>query len=239
VKPQLQIISETDRYLLINKPTLSHSTTGGKKTSEENRANSIAYALSCEFPQYIYSSPNPADCGLVNRLDYETSGLLVVAKTEGGWQELHELFTSARVKKSYLCVVEGELQEERTIEGYIFSSNKGSKKVKVSSRERDGVYSKTTYRPICFLNELNATVVEAKTGTGRRHQVRAHAAFAGHPLLGDTLYGASRHLPLDGIPPFILHGRSISASLSFEGEVHWSAPPPKYYFDLLDRYSLK
>lgn len=239
MKPQLQIISETPRYLLINKPTLSHSTTGGRKTSEENRINSIAYALSCHFPEYISSSPNRADCGLVNRLDFETSGLMVVAKTQAGWHELHELFTSGRVHKSYLSVVQGDLREERTIEGYIFSSNKGSKRVKVSTSERDGTYSKTIYRPIAYLEELDATVVEARTGTGRRHQVRAHAAFAGHPLLGDTLYGTSRDLPCNGIPPFMLHGSTISTTLSLEGEVCWSAPPPQYYLDLLHRYSLK
>lgn len=232
--PPLSLIAETARFVLFSKPALSHSTLGGKHTTDENKLNSIAYAVGLNLPQYASSSPNPSDNGLVNRLDFETSGLMVLAKSRDAWEELHGLFTNGRVKKSYLCLMEGEVKEE-IVEGYIYSSSRSSKKVRVSTRElRDSQYSRTIYRPICYIPSLDATAAEAHTGTGRRHQVRAHAAFAGHPLVGDTLYGAKTKLP-PMLPPFFLHSSTFHAKLSIEGEVRWHAPPPSYYLELLEQ----
>jgi 23S rRNA pseudouridine1911/1915/1917 synthase len=126
--------------------------------------------------------------GIVHRLDKETSGCLVVAKTEPALRGLQAEFKSRRVQKRYLAIVHGEPPEQGE-----FDTLHGRHPVdrkRFSSRVREGRRAVTRFRVLA--RGGRAALVEAELLTGRTHQIRAHFADAGFPLLGDVLYGGRR-----------------------------------------------
>jgi 23S rRNA pseudouridine1911/1915/1917 synthase len=126
--------------------------------------------------------------GIVHRLDKETSGCLVVAKTDPALRGLQAEFKSRRVQKRYLAIVHGEPPDEGE-----FDTLHGRHPVdrkRFSSRVREGRRAVTRFRVLA--RGGGAALVEAELLTGRTHQIRAHFADAGFPLLGDALYGGRR-----------------------------------------------
>ena len=126
--------------------------------------------------------------GIVHRLDKETSGCLVVAKTEPALRGLQAEFKSRRVQKRYLAIVHGEPPESGE-----FDTLHGRHPVdrkRFSSRVREGRRALTRFRVLG--RGAGAALVEVELLTGRTHQIRAHFADAGFPLLGDALYGGRK-----------------------------------------------
>lgn len=187
---ELKILTEENDYLIIDKPACVHSI-----KSPNSSEPSIADFIEIQFPEYAKSSPKPEDCGLVNRLDFETSGCLVLAKTLTAWEALHKKFINGEVEKVYEAVLTGELKSTVIIESWIGSPNRSAKKVKNYSIEPSkkcrAKYAKTEFMPIRYNVDDDTTLVEVKTKTGRRHQVRVHASEIGHPLKLDCLYSGS------------------------------------------------
>ena len=187
-KLPLKILYETSEYLIIDKPSCIHSV----KSSNSNNL-SVADLIDKQFSQYSNSSLKKEDCGLVNRLDYETSGCLILAKNKDSWLKIHNKLKSGEVEKTYEALLIGEFKEESTIESWIGNPNRGSKKV-ISYKHEVGkkyraLYAKSHFIPIKYNISNNTTLVEVKTNTGRRHQVRVHAKDLGYPLWGDKIYG--------------------------------------------------
>jgi 23S rRNA pseudouridine1911/1915/1917 synthase len=176
---------------------------------------SVADELLTENPSLSESSRTAGDAGLVNRLDAGTSGLLLGATKRATWEELFALSMEGKISKTYVALLEGEFTDSETITSFIGTPNRGAKKVKVYEKEPPAwaraLEGTTTYTAHRYLPSLDATVVYASASPARRHQVRAHAAHLGYPLLGDTLYGAVRLLPSSSLKQreFFLHAAKI------------------------------
>ena len=137
--------------------------------------------------------------GIVHRLDKDTSGLMVAAKTQGAHEGLVRAFAARRVERAYLAVVWG-VPEPRTgeIEGNIGRSPRNRKKMAVLTR--GGRPARTRYRVVETLAGGRASLVECRLMSGRTHQIRVHLSARGHPLLGDPLYGRAGADRIAGLP---------------------------------------
>jgi 23S rRNA pseudouridine1911/1915/1917 synthase len=134
--------------------------------------------------------------GIVHRLDRDTSGLIVVAKNRPALLKLAEQFHQRLVEKEYQTVVYGCLPEYRTVNAPIHRKGGGSSNIMVASHDPgQGRTAITHFEPLRTLApyekwpEEVVTVVRATIETGRTHQIRVHAKFIGHPVMGDQLYG--------------------------------------------------
>ncbi|MCC6932736.1 MAG: RluA family pseudouridine synthase [Deltaproteobacteria bacterium] len=188
--PTLSIVYE-DEFLIVSlKPRAIHSVS--QKFQQEP---SFADALIAYCPQCKSAGKDPLEGGLVQRLDYYTSGLIIAAKDKNTWYALHEDFLAHKIKKEYLALVEGAPSPEHgAIDTFL---NLGTNFVTVETSEKPNlVRAKTDYRVLVTMrNEANDySVICASTEFGKRHQIRAHLAYLGHPLVGDELYGSKLSL---------------------------------------------
>ncbi|MCA8922297.1 MAG: RluA family pseudouridine synthase [Planctomycetes bacterium] len=124
---------------------------------------------------------------ICHRLDRDTSGVLVLAKTSAARSELQHVFEGREVHKTYLAFVQGQTPEEETIDAPIGSDLESEIELKMAVRP-DGLPSRTRYRVQARYPE--ATALEVAIDTGRQHQIRVHLSARGNPILGDPLYGA-------------------------------------------------
>ena len=132
---------------------------------------------------FDYNAVRP---GIVHRLDKDTSGVMVVAKTMVAKTKLGEQFADRTIRREYRAIAWGAFNEEEgEIEGNIARDPRDRKKFTVS--KRDGKYALTRYQVVEHY-EL-ATLLSLRLATGRTHQIRVHASHIGHPLIGDTTYG--------------------------------------------------
>lgn len=127
--------------------------------------------------------------GIVHRLDKDTSGLLVVAKTEESLRSLAEQFKSREVSKEYLALVLGEMRQDRGEVDVPIGRQEGDRK-KMGVRTRKGRSAMTRYQVLERFPGL--TLVLVMPHTGRTHQIRVHLSHIGHPILGDPIYGGRR-----------------------------------------------
>lgn len=187
---KLKIIYEDKYYFAINKPACVHSCIIPK--SPEN--TSIAWQILRSNPSASDISKKPEDAGLLNRLDFETSGIMLAAKTREAWQLMHQLYTNRNIQKKYYAVLEGKIKNTVNVQNYIGSAGRGARKVKIFRRKPALKYrarqALSVFKLIKYSSEKKLSFVEVEIETGVRHQIRAHAKEIGHPLAGDKLYGA-------------------------------------------------
>ena len=128
----------------------------------------------------------PARPGIVHRLDRDTSGVMVVARTAAALEHLGRQFAARTVEKRYLAVVRGVLRADTLVIDAPIGRHATERK-KMSTRTRSGRAAVTRVRVVERF--AHATLVEAAPETGRTHQIRVHLAARGHPILGDAVYG--------------------------------------------------
>lgn len=164
--------------------------------------------------------PEWKEVELAHRLDRETSGCLVVAKTAHALRYLHEEFKLRKVNKTYHALVYGSWPSEITkIEAKLFRKqlDSGERLVRVDA---EGKEAKTTFGVLKRFTE--ATYIEAKPETGRTHQIRVHCQSAGHPIVGDDRYSdkqiVKRHPVLQKAKALCLHAAQISFRMPESGE---------------------
>ena len=178
------IIYEDRDVCIINKPA--------GMLSQKSRPEDIS---ACELlNMYLASGKNQDGLNInqfkpsaVNRLDRNTSGILVCAKTLPAAQELSEMFRDRTLKKEYLALVLGKVERKYDIKSYLKKDDKCNK-VDVIEKFKEG-YDKieTSYEPLGYLD--NATLLNVDLLTGKTHQIRAHLSYMGNPIAGDSKYG--------------------------------------------------
>jgi 23S rRNA pseudouridine955/2504/2580 synthase len=174
---------------------------------------------------------------LVHRLDRDTSGCLSVARDRSTLVALHALIRNGGMHKTYLALVAGSWQlGTKRIDAPLATDNRqhGERHVRVAAAGKDSV---SVFKPVQFFGAL-ATLMEVDIPTGRTHQIRVHAAFAGHPLLGDDKYGdrtRNADLKAHGLKRTFLHAQSIAFERPGSGvPFHVSAPLPEELTAVLD-----
>jgi 23S rRNA pseudouridine955/2504/2580 synthase len=174
---------------------------------------------------------------LVHRLDRDTSGCLAIARDRSTLTALHALIRNGGMHKTYLALVAGSWQlGTKRIDAPLATDNRqhGERHVRVAQAGKDSV---SVFKPVQFFGPL-ATLMEVDIPTGRTHQIRVHASFAGHPLLGDDKYGDRERnggLKAYGLKRTFLHAQSLAFEWPGSGvPFHVSAPLPEELTAVLD-----
>lgn len=180
-----EVLYEDGRVLFLNKQAGMLSQKAEPKDLSLNEYL-LAYLLKSGAlkPEELRSF-KPSVC---NRLDRNTSGLVAAGKTLAGLQELSRMFRTRGMEKYYLTIVDGVLRENRHVSGYLRKDEKTNKVQVYDRKEADAQPIETAYRPLADNGKV--TLLEVHLLTGRTHQIRAHLASEGHPVIGDYKYGS-------------------------------------------------
>ncbi len=184
----LNIVYEDSELLVVNKPAglVVHP---GHGNYSGTLVNALAYHFK-DNPEYDVNDPR---MGLVHRIDKDTSGLLVVAKTPEAKTSLGKQFFDKTTKREYIAVVWGEMEHtDGTVEGNIGRSLKDRLQMTVFPDGDMGKHAVTHYHTIENMGHL--ALVKCRLETGRTHQIRVHMKYIGHPLFNDARYGGDKIL---------------------------------------------
>ncbi len=181
----IEIIYEDEQVLFMNKPAgvLSQKASPSDLSLNEWM---IGYLLAENIlDEKSLSTFKPSVC---NRLDRNTMGLVIGAKTLVGSQKMNQLIKERKIRKFYRMLVKGNVQKEETLEGFLIKDEKNNKvRLVTKENEEKSAYIKTRFYPVQVYSDK--TLIEAELITGKPHQIRIHLASTGHPLLGDYKYG--------------------------------------------------
>ncbi|MBQ7371941.1 MAG: RluA family pseudouridine synthase [Blautia sp.] len=232
----LDILYEDSHILLINKPV------GMLSQPADNSTPSLVEYLtgylleSGKITEAELATFHPSVC---NRLDRNTSGIIAAGKSLAGLQELSALFHDRTIHKDYLCLVHGEVKEEKKIKGYLQKDTKCNK-VRVMSEFQEGASPiETRYTPLRTNGTI--TLLQVRLITGRAHQIRAHLASIGYPILGDGKYGSEQvngryretfHLKHQLLHAWCLEFPKLEGALSGLSEQVFLAEPPETFLKI-------
>ncbi len=226
----LNIVYEDDDILVLNKPAglVVHPGSG-------NRQGTLLNALLYHAPQLA----NLPRAGIVHRLDKDTTGLMVVAKTLHAHTALVAALQRRDIQRDYIALVGTEVIAGATVDEPIGRHPHQRTKMAVT---HSGKPARTHFR--CQKRYHGFTLLDVKLETGRTHQIRVHLSHIGHPIVGDSTYGWRYRIPAKSSPELqqmliafkrqALHARALSLNHPVTGEVlSWKAPLPDDYVALL------
>lgn len=222
-KIPLDIIYEDECLAVVNKPQgmVVHPAAG-------NESGTLVNALLYHFGDNLSAINGVIRPGIVHRIDKDTSGLLVVAKTNEAHLSLSRQLKEKKASRRYLAIVHGVLNEGGTVDKPIGRHPKDRKKMAVVSGGRDAV---THYSVLEVFRD--STLLECVLETGRTHQIRVHMAYIGHSIVGDPVYGAHKEkIKTNGQ---LLFAKTIGFNHPKSGEyMEFSAEIPNYFEKILE-----
>lgn len=217
------ILYEDEGFIVLNKPA-GFAVHGGTGVN-----SGVIEALRQLRPEQRFLE-------LVHRLDKDTSGCLIVAKKRSALKYLHELFRGDGVQKTYLALLAGQWQRKKQwVEVSLQKNiNKGGERMVVVSKS--GKAAQTLF--VRLKKFADCTLVHASPKTGRTHQIRVHAAWLGHPIVGDDRYGddvTNKRFRQKGYKRLFLHAEQLRFEHPVSGEtMHFTAPLPQELQTLID-----
>ncbi len=226
----LRVLYEDAALVAVDKPAgqPSHPLRPGE-------TGTVANALVARYPECARASEDEREGGLCHRLDIKTSGVLLAARTREAWQAMRAAFGGREVDKRYLALVTGPLAEEGEIEVPLRHHPRHPDRVEPAAQGAEGARAAhSQFRVLARAGEYS--LVEVRILTGVLHQVRAHLAGVGAPLVGDTLYGGRAE---PGLGRFFLHARSLGFTHPRTGKrVYVESPLPKDLTGVLEAHEL-
>lgn len=200
----------------------------------------LAGALVARFPECRAVGEDPREAGFVQRLDIDTSGVLLAARNPTAWQQLRRSFREGATEKQYLALVHGELTGSGSIDLPLAHDPRDRRRIvavgdpsaAIRLRARPSV---TRWSALATRDGL--TFLRIVLSTGRMHQIRAHLAAVGHPLVGDPLYGGPPALA--AVPGHFLHADRVRAPHPTRGVIDVCAPLPPDRMAALHRLGLR
>lgn len=242
----LDVVYEDDDLAVINKPAGMMVHAGAGPTEDERNRGTLVNALLHRFGA-LSGVGGELRPGIVHRLDRATSGLIVVAKNDFAHRRLAAQFSARQVRKQYIALVHGWMKQEA---GKISSaiSRDRIRRTRMTTRRSGGREAVTHYKVRERMQSEfgKFSLLDLKIDTGRTHQIRVHLASLGHPVVGDTLYGAPRELrpqasKASGPQPLslarnFLHAAALEFAHPRTGKaLSFSRPLPPELLDFLGR----
>ncbi len=230
-----KIIYEDENILAVDKPfgLLTHGDGIEKKNHLANQVKDYLIEKGDFNPrtEKVFA-PAPA-----NRLDRNTTGIVICGKTSPALKGLNEMIRKDLVRKFYVTIVHGRIDREMRLGGYLVKDH-NTNKVEIRKASHEGKEVVTIVRPIKVLSDgrNEYTYIEVELVTGRTHQIRAHLASISHPLIGDVKYGGKK---VFGLSTQLLHALRLEFSGSVEGleyleNMTLEAPLPEDFDKILE-----
>ncbi len=228
----LDIVYEDDDLAVVNKPAGMMVHAGAGATDDARNRGTLVNAILHHF-NTLSTSGGELRPGIVHRLDKETSGLIVVAKNDWTHGNLADMFASRKMAKTYFALVHGDLEKDSgTINAAI--SRDQIRRTRMTTKRDEGGRSAISHYQVLkrFSGRYGKfTLVAVKIETGRTHQIRVHLSSIGHPVVGDTLYGAPARI----VVPVAISGKrrtqqqpeGISLSRNFLHSAELEFPHPR------------
>lgn len=184
VNPNIDIIYEDSNIIVMNKERgmLSHSSDSEEKDTLVNHMINYLYDKGIYIPK-DEKTFKPAIC---NRLDRNTSGIVIGAKNYSALKQINRSIRNGKLKKYYICMVKGKTYNDRILDGYIKKKEKNKAEI-YENKIKDSKYIKLDINVIGYTQDYSLLKIELITG--RFHQIRAQLAYIGHPIVGDFKYG--------------------------------------------------